>query len=80
MNVNEENKTSKGKRIIAWICIAILVLLYVALLVVALLGHGFTDDLFAILLIGTITVPVFGFVIIYLYSRYNGKDAPSDPE
>ena len=68
------------KRIMAWICIVILGLLYLSLLVLALLGYGFNSSLFAICLTGTLVLPILSFIVIYLYSRYNDKKTISDPK
>lgn len=70
---------SKFKRIIAWICIGILGLLYLATLVLALLGVSIYSGLFLVCLLGTLVLPLLAFIVIYLYDRYNGKRAPGDP-
>ena len=70
---------SPVRRIIAWICLAVLVILYISVLVLALSGRGFSDSLFAICLVGTLVVPILGFIVIYLHGRYNGKRVPQDP-
>ena len=68
------------KKIVAWVCIILLALLYLSLLVLALMGYGFNSSLFALCLIGTLVLPILAFIVIYLYSRYNDKKAPQDPD
>lgn len=73
-------KNTKLKRIIAWIIIILLAGAYISTLVLALLGFGLNSNLFAFSIIATFVLPILGFVIIYLYDRYNGLKGPGDPE
>lgn len=80
---NEEKnvpKTSMFKKIVAWICIIFLALMYVGALILALLGHGLKSNLLMACILGTLIVPILGFIIIWLYSRYNDLKAPGDPD
>lgn len=77
-NENVKN-TSVFKKIVAWICIIFLALMYITSLVLALLGHGITSNLLMACILGTLVVPILGFIIIWLYSRYNDFRAPGDP-
>lgn len=69
----------KVKRIIAWIAIGILLALYITSLVLALCGFSIYNGFFITSLIGTLVVPAFAWVIIWLYDRSVGKHAPGDP-
>ena len=68
------------RRIVAWAGIVILALMYIALLVMALMGASIQNDMFGFCLIATIIVPVFCFAIIWIHGRYNDKRVMSDPE
>jgi len=69
----------KFKRIFAWISLILLGLMYVSLLILALLGHGINSNLFGFCLLGTIAIPIFTWVIMWLINRAAGKIMPSDP-
>lgn len=59
----------RTKQIFAWVAIALLLLLYLSLLVLALTGHGFTSDLFSFALLGTIFIPIFAWVVLWLAGK-----------
>ena len=71
--------TTKIKRIIAWIAIILIASMYLATLVLALLGYGIYHPMLAICLIGTLVVPTLSFIIIWLLGRYNDKHVLGDP-
>ena len=70
----------KVKQIIAWVAIGILVALYLTTLILALCGLSIYNGFFITCLVGTLVVPVFAWVIIWLYDRSVGKRGPGDPE
>ncbi len=63
----------KPKQIAAIICIALLVLLYVATLVISLLDFPGSDRLFAACLVATIGLPILLWIYIWLYGKFTGK-------
>lgn len=65
--------SKKPKQIAAIICIALLVLLYVATLVVALLDFPGSDRLFAACLLATIGLPILLWIFIWAYGQYTRK-------
>ena len=76
----KENRIKTTKRIIAWIGIGALLLMYLGSLILALCGATFSNNLFGICLLGTFVVPILTFIVIWLYGRYNDKRVISDPE
>ena len=58
------------KQIAAILCIVLLVLLYVATLVVALLDFPGSDRLFAACLMATVGLPILLWIYIWLYGKY----------
>ncbi len=75
----DAQKTPVFKKVVAWICIIILASMYVTSLVLAICGYGITSNLLMGCILGTLIVPILGFIIIWLYSRYNDLHAPGDP-
>lgn len=63
----------KPKQIAAIICIALLVLLYVATLVISLLDFPGSDRLFAACLVATIGLPILLWIYIWLYGKFTGR-------
>lgn len=70
--------SKKPKQIAAIICIALLVLLYVATLVVALLDFPGSDRLFAACLLATIGLPILLWIFIWAYGQYSRKHTIAD--
>lgn len=64
---------NKPKQIAAIICIALLVLLYVATLVVSILDFPGSDRLFGACIIATIGLPILLWIFIWVYGRYTNK-------
>lgn len=63
----------KPKQIAAWICIIILVLLYVATFVIALLDFPGSGALFQACLVATIGLPILLWIYIWLYGKVKDK-------
>ncbi len=61
------------KQIAAILCIVLLVLLYVATLVVALLDFPGSDRLFAACLMATVGLPILLWIYIWLYGKYKER-------
>ena len=66
-------KKISGKQLAAIICIALLVLLYVATLIVALLDFPGSDRLFAACLVATVGLPILLWIYLFLYGRITQK-------
>lgn len=71
--LNSENKPSKRPRILAWIGIAALVLLYALTFLTAILDIPGADRLFPGFLITSILLPLLLWVYIWIYKKV--KDA-----
>lgn len=63
----------KSKQIAAWICIVLLVLLYVATFVIALLDFPGSGTLFQACLVATIGLPILLWIYIWLYGKFKDK-------
>ncbi|MCM1127671.1 MAG: hypothetical protein NC429_14525 [Lachnospiraceae bacterium] len=64
---------SKSKQVAAILCIALLVLLYAATLVVSLLDFPGSDRLFGACILATIGLPILLWIYIWLYGKVTGK-------
>lgn len=71
---------TKFKRIFAWVSIVLLALMYILLIVLALMGFGINNNLFGFCLMGTIAIPLFAWVVLWLINRAAGKKMMHDPE
>lgn len=58
------------KQIAAILCIVLLVLLYAATLIVALLDFPGSDRLFAACLMATVGLPILLWIYLWLYGKY----------
>ncbi len=68
----------KPKQIAAIICIALLVLLYIATLVVSILDFPGSERLFAACLLATIGLPILLWIYIWLYGKLTDKPTIAD--
>ncbi len=77
----ENNKTPLFKRIVALIGIVLLVGMYIALLIQAVLGAPGTGATFIACAAATVAVPIAIWLILWVYSALTGKRtvASSDP-
>lgn len=66
------------KQIAAILCIILLVLLYIATLIVALLDFPGSDRLFAACLMATIGLPILLWIFIWVYGKYTNRQTISD--
>lgn len=77
--MKSDNKAGiKPKQIAAIICIALLVLLYVATLVIALLGFPGYERLLAACLVATIGLPILLWIYIWLFGKYTRRPTIAD--
>lgn len=69
-----------AKRILAWLGIGILLLLYLATLLAALIGTSFAEQLFHACLYSTIIVPVLCWFFIMTIGWVKGKGSEESEE
>ena len=69
---------SKNKQIAAIVCIALLVILYVATLIVSLLDFPNSDRLFAACLGATVGLPILLWIYIAVYGKFTQKQTMAD--
>lgn len=70
----------KSKQIAAILCIILLVLLYVATLVIALLDFPGSDKLFGACIVATIGLPILLWIYIWLFGKVTGRHTITDSE
>ena len=63
----------KSKQIAAWICIILLVLLYVGTFVISLLDFPGSGALFQACLIATVGLPILLWIYIWLYGKIKDR-------
>ncbi len=68
-NQSSDKKKKTPKQIAALICVALLVGMYVATLVVAFLDFPGSDRLFQACLVATIGLPILLWIYIWLYGK-----------
>ncbi|MGN1180786.1 MAG: hypothetical protein ACI4SD_06175 [Suilimivivens sp.] len=68
----------KTKQIAALICVALLVLLYIATLVIALLDFPGSDRMFGACLMATIGLPILLWIYIWVYGKFTGRHTITD--
>ncbi|MCQ2498189.1 MAG: hypothetical protein MJ133_04330 [Lachnospiraceae bacterium] len=66
------------KKIVAWVSLALLVLLYLSTLIIALLGASYKDSMFMMCIYLTLVVPVVAFVLIWLSDRQHNRRSLGD--
>lgn len=68
----------KRKRIMALICVILLVLLYIFTLIVSLLDFEGSGQLFAACIVATIVLPVLLWIYIWIYGQVTKKETIAD--
>ncbi|WP_342756675.1 hypothetical protein [Kineothrix sedimenti] len=63
----------RSKQIAAWVCIVLLVLLYVATFIIALLDFPGSGALFQACLVATIGLPILLWLYIWLYGKFRDR-------
>lgn len=63
----------RGKQIAAWICIIVLVMLYLATFITALLDFPGSGALFQSCLVATVGLPILLWIYIWLYGKIKDK-------
>lgn len=69
---------TKKQRILAWIGIVLLVALFVATLVLALIDFPGRERLFAACLLACVGVPILLWIYIWLYGKITNKKTVAD--
>ncbi len=77
---NAKSKKSNPKRIVAWVCLIVLPLLYIVTLILALTGYSIYNGLLTTCIIATIGLPIFAYIIIWLIGRSQNQKVIGDPE
>lgn len=77
---NAKSKKSNPKRIVAWVCLIVLPLLYIVTLILALTGYSIYNGLLTTCIIATIGLPIFAYIIIWLIGRSQNQKIIGDPE
>lgn len=67
------NMNKKAKQIAAWICIIILVILYLATFIIAMLDFPGSGALFQACLVATIGLPILLWIYIWLFGKIKDK-------
>ena len=73
MQKETEKKYTKSQRVVAWIGIILLAILYLATLISAILATPVTYTLFRMCLIATVLLPLTIFGYIKIYSLFTGR-------
>lgn len=63
----------KSKQIAAWVCIVLLVLLYVATFIISMLDFPGSGALFQSCLVATIGLPILLWIYIWLYGKFKDR-------
>ena len=79
-DIRKVSMKKNKKQIAAVICIILLVLLYVATLIVALLDFPGSDRMFAACLMATVGLPILLWIYIWVYGKFTGKHTIADPD
>lgn len=66
------------KRMIALFCVILLILLYIAALVVAILDFPGSDRMFAACLLATVGLPILLWIYIWVYGKFTGRHTIAD--
>lgn len=77
-NETVNTKTRRARQIGALVCVVLLVLLYVATLVFAILDFEGSDRLFAACLMATVGLPILLWIYIWVYGKYTGRHTLAD--
>lgn len=77
---NAKSKKSNPKRIVVWVCLIVLPLLYIVTLILALTGYSIYNGLLTTCIIATIGLPIFAYIIIWLIGRSQNQKVIGDPE
>ena len=78
-DIRKVSMKKNKKQIAALICVILLVLLYIATLIVALLDFPGSDRMFAACLMATVGLPILLWIYIWVYGKFTGKHTITDP-
>ncbi|WP_051208814.1 hypothetical protein [Butyrivibrio sp. WCD3002] len=77
---NENKKTPLAKRVIAWVCIVLLLLVYVVFFFVALFGKTGPGSAFLACAAATVAIPILVWLILWVYTALSGKRTVASPD
>ena len=63
----------KSRQLAAILCVALLICLYIATLIVSLLDFPGSDRLFAACLMATVGLPILLWIYLWVYGKFTGK-------
>lgn len=66
------------KQLAALVCVALLVLLYVATLVISILDFPGSEKMFAACLTATVGLPILLWIYIFIYGKLTGRHTIAD--
>lgn len=66
------------KQIAALVCVVLLVLLYLATFIVAILDFPGSDRMFAACLVATVGLPILLWIYIWVYGKFTGRHTIAD--
>lgn len=66
------------KQIAALVCVVLLVLLYFATFIVAILDFPGSDRMFAACLVATVGLPILLWIYIWVYGKFTGRHTIAD--
>lgn len=75
---NEKKTKWTAKRIAALTAVVLLVALYLVTFFVAVFAPVEAGNIFAVCLMGTITIPLLAWIYIWMYGRMTGKETIAD--
>ncbi|WP_051198054.1 hypothetical protein [Butyrivibrio sp. MB2005] len=77
---NENKKTPLAKRVIAWVGIVLLLLVYVVFFLVALFGKTGSGSAFLACAAATVAIPILVWLILWVYTALSGKRTVASPD
>ncbi len=78
-DMNNKKKIT-SKQVVAMAGVILLILMYIATLIVAIVDQSSSGKYFAVCMACTIIVPVIIWIYCWMYGRYAGKKVIGDPE
>lgn len=80
MDDQSNKKKTTSKQIVALVGVALLVILYIATLVIAIVDNTESGRWFMLCIFATVIVPLLIWVYTWLYGKYTGRHTIADAE